>query len=136
MSPTTRNIRGTSRRRGSSGLSMLEVLAAMSLFAIVASAVGALASSSMLHTTQNRHYTIAAMLAQEELENLRGLDYVDLASRSSVSTESGMTYKVDSFVEPNVPANSMCRITVNVSWLGPEGPKSYEIQTIYTNVRG
>ena len=123
-------------RRRSSGFSMLEVLAAMSLFAIVASAIGALASSSMLHTTQNRHYTIAAMLAQEELENLRGLDYVDLASRSSVSTESGMTYKIDSYVQPNVPANSMSQITVHVTWLGPEGPKYYEIETIFTNVKG
>jgi hypothetical protein len=108
----------------------------MSLFALVASAIGALSTNSIRHTTQNRHYTIAAMLAQEELENLRGLDYVDLASRATVATESGMNYAVDTFVEPNVPVNGTSRISVDVSWVGPEGPKTYGIQTIFTDVRG
>ena len=53
----------------------------MTLFALVASAVGALATSALLHTTINRHYTMAAMLVQGEIEDLRSPAYPAIASR-------------------------------------------------------
>jgi prepilin-type N-terminal cleavage/methylation domain-containing protein len=54
-------------RRRSRGFSIIEVLAAMSLFAVLASAICAVATTSMRFTTSNRHATLAAMLAQREL---------------------------------------------------------------------
>jgi general secretion pathway protein I len=122
-----------SRRRQRGG-SLLEVLAAMTLFALVASAIGALAHSSITHTTQNRHYTIAAMLAQRELEDLRGLDYPSVVSRSSVATDSGQAYTIGTVVQPGAPVANTSTVTVTVGWLGPEGPKNYVVQTIFTDV--
>jgi prepilin-type N-terminal cleavage/methylation domain-containing protein len=124
------------RRRRTHGFSLLEVLAAMSLFALVAAAIGKLAATTMLHGAMNRHYTQAAMLAQEELEDLRSLDYADIASRSSLHVVAGASYTVSTAVAPNSPASGMKHITTTVYWSGPEGTKYYAAETIYTNING
>lgn len=112
----------------------MEVLAAMVLFALVASAVGALATQSMVHTVRNRHATNAALIAQEELERLRGLDYANLASSTSTVIMGGQTFSVNSNVAADSPADNMSTITVTVTWTGPEGARSYALQTIYTSI--
>jgi len=118
------------------GFSLLEVLAAMSLFAIVASAIGTLAVSSIQHSAQNRHYTTAATLAQAELEDLRSLDYPDIATRASLKTVGGESFNVSTVVAPDSPAPNMKHITVTVTWTAPEGTKTYAAETIYTNITG
>jgi type II secretory pathway pseudopilin PulG len=123
------------RRRRQRGFSLAEVLGAMTLFALVASAIGAIAATSMRHTAQNRHATVAAMLAQRELEDLRGLDYDDVVSRASTSTEEGLAYAIDTVVLDDTPAAGMKRITVGVSWTGPLGSRSYAVHTIFTSIR-
>ena len=125
-----------SRRRRQRGVSLIEVLAAMTLFALVASAVGALATSALLNTTINRHYTMAAMLAQGELEDLRGLDYPAVGSRASVQTVEGQVYNIDTVVAANTPAANMSLVTVTVRWNGPEGTRNYAVDTIFTDVTG
>ncbi len=116
------------------GVSLMEVLAAMVLFSLVASAIGALATQSMVHTVRNRHSTNASLIAQQELERLRGLDYVNLASSTSTMTMGGQSFNVASTVAANTPAANMSTITVTVSWSGPEGSRSYVVQTIYTAI--
>lgn len=121
-------------RRRQRGVSLLEVLASMVLFALVASAVGALATQSMVHTARNRHSTNAALVAQQELERLRGLAYTAMASGTSTKTMAGQTFNVVSNVATNNPAANMSTITVTVTWNGPEGTRSYVVQTIYTAI--
>ena len=88
----------------------------------------------MRHLVANRHGTQAAMLAQEELEYQRGLDYANLLARTQSKTMGGQSYSVQTAIVPNNPAAGMTRLTVTVSWNGPEGSKSYAVQTIYTAV--
>ena len=121
-------------RRRSRGFSIIEVLAAMSLFAVLASAICAVATTSVRFTTSNRHATLAAMLAQRELEDLRGLAYAAIVSRSTVDTVQGQTYTINSNVTDNSPAAGMKRIVVTVSWTGPEGSRDHEIETIFTSL--
>lgn len=121
-------------RKRQRGVSLMEVLAAMVLFALVASAVGSLTTQSMVHSVRNRHSTNASLIAQEELERLRGLDYVDLTSATTSMSMGGQSYSVVSNVAANTPAANMSTITVTVSWTGPEGARSYVVQTIYTSV--
>jgi len=121
-------------RRGERGFSLLEVLAGMSLFAVVASSVGVLATQSMRQTTANRHGTAAALLAQQEMERVRELEYADIVSASTSATMSGHTYVITTGVLNDTPAANMKQITVTVTWTGPEGSKSYAISTIYTDV--
>jgi len=116
------------------GFTLLEVLAAMTLFAIVATGVAALATQSMRRTSQNRNATGGVLLAQDELERVRGLPYDSIANTSSTTSLNGVNYTVATGVEDNTPAANMKRVTVTVSWNAPGGTKSYAVQTIYTNV--
>ena len=122
------------RRQHSRGVSLLEVLSAISLFSLVASGVGVLAVGSVRQTTQNRHGLSAAMLAQQRLEELRGLDYPAILPGSTTSTVNGIVYTVAHTVLENNPAAGMKLITVTVTWHGLGGAKSYAVQTIYTSI--
>ena len=122
------------KRRRQRGISLLEVLAAMTLFAIVASGTGALATQSIRRTAQNRHATAAVLLAQQELERLRGLPYANITPGVSSAAMGGQTFTVTTAVQADTPAANMSLITVRVSWTGAEGARSYAVQTIYTAV--
>jgi type II secretory pathway pseudopilin PulG len=122
------------RKRNTRGSSLLEVLSAISLFSLVASGVGALAIGSIRQTTVNRHGTAAAMLAQQRLEELRGLDYAQVLPYSTTATVNGLTYTVSHSVLENNPAAGMKTITATVSWNGPGGAKSYAVRTIFTSI--
>ncbi len=122
-------------RANERGTSLMEVLCAMTLFALVASGVAAMAANSMRATANNRQSTSAQMLAQEELESLRGLDYGDLATRDRSVEMSGETFDIHSEVIANNPASGMSHITVTVTWESPFGSRDYEIETIFTSIR-
>jgi general secretion pathway protein I len=123
-------------RRRQRGFSLLEVLSAMTLFALVASAVGALATTSMVFTIQNRHATTASQLAQRQLEDLRALPYTTITGGTSTAVVGGQSYTIVTSVQEDVPAAGMSSINVQVNWTGPEGARSYAVNTIYTAVNG
>lgn len=122
-------------RANQRGTSLMEVLCAMTLFALVASGVAAMAANSMRATANNRQSSAAQMLAQKELERLRGLDYDDIASGSRTESMEHQTFDIHSDVIANNPANGMKAITVTVSWNSPIGSREYEIETIFTSIR-
>jgi len=122
------------RRRNSRGSSLLEVLAAVSLFSLVASGVGVLAIGSIRQTATNRQGTAAAMLAQERLEELRGLSYAQLLPYSTTRVVNGLTYTIGHSVLEDNPAAGMKTITATVSWAGPGGAKTYVVRTIFTSI--
>ena len=124
------------KRARSRGVSLLEVLSAISLFSIVASGVAVLSVGSLRQTMQNRHGMAAAMLAQGQLENLRGLAYDDIQGGSMTNSVNGIVYQVATAVIDANPAPNMKNITVTVTWTGPGGAKSYAVQTIFTAVTG
>jgi Tfp pilus assembly protein PilV len=113
----------------------MEVLCAMTLFAIVASGVAAMAANSMRATANNRQSSAAQMIAQEELERLRGLDYDDIASATRTEHMANETFNVHSDVIANNPATGMSKITVTVSWTSPIGSRQYEVETIFTSIK-
>lgn len=106
----------------------------MTLFAVVASAICALATTSVRFTILNRHATAAAMLAQEELEELRGMEFDDVDDRGWLATVGNQNFAVDSTVSVNDPAAGMKHIVVTVSWTGPEGYRTHELETIFTSL--
>jgi Tfp pilus assembly protein PilV len=121
-------------RHAERGLSLLEALCAMTLFALVAAAMGTLAVASIRSTSANRHATVGAMLAQREIEELRGLDYPAVASRSSSALVNGTTYTITTNVQTDVPAAGMKDVTTTVGWTGPEGARTYVARTILTDI--
>ena len=122
------------RRRRQRGMSMIEVLAAMTLFAIAATGLAAFTATSLRFGADNRASGTAHMLAQRELEEQRGRDYADLETRSYMTTQHGQEFEVSTDVELDEPASGMAHVTVTVRWTGPMGLRSYAIETIYTDV--
>ena len=122
------------RRARQRGFSLLEVLSAISLFALVAASIASLATSAMRQTIWNRHATAAAILAQEEIEFLRGENYNTIDGRSALVSVEGQDYAVTTTVVRDAPAQRMSHITVRIDWTGPEGSRMYEIETILAPV--
>jgi len=122
------------RRASQRGISLLEILVAITLFALTASGLAAFAMHSLRRTSGNRTSTGAVIAAQHEIEDLRGLDYVAVASRSYATTISGHPYGVGTAVANNTPASGMKQVTVTVSWTEPLGPQSYVVRTILTQI--
>lgn len=118
------------------GFTLLEVLMAMSLFALVGTAVNVLSINAMRQSVYNRHGTTAVRLVQQELETLRGRQYTEIVNNASRATVAGLNYTIGTAVDVDTPAAGMKQITVKVSWTGLEGTKSYEVKTIFTSVTG
>jgi prepilin-type N-terminal cleavage/methylation domain-containing protein len=114
------------------GFTLVEVLFAMTLFALVGTAVNVLAIRGMRQSVNNRHGTTAVMLAQQQVETLRGMAYDDVLASTTTATVDGLVYTVRTVVVVDAPATGMKQITVTVSWTSLEGSQSYALDTVFT----
>ena len=121
-------------RRSQRGISLLEILVAITLFAITASGLAAFLVQSLRRTAGNRASTGAVIAAQHEVEDLRSLDYPAIVSRSYATTITGKPYGVGTVVQNDTPASGMKQVTVTVSYTEPLGPESYVVRTILTQI--
>jgi Tfp pilus assembly protein PilV len=122
------------RRSKERGTSLLEVLVAITLFALTSAGLAAFAVGSLRRTSGNRSSTGAVIAVQHELEDLRALDYVDVASRTYGITVGGHPYGIATTVANDAPAAGMKQVTVTVNWSEPLGPQSYVLRTILTQI--
>lgn len=123
------------RRIGQRGTTLIESLVALGLFAIVAGAVSNLLIVHMRIGSSNITRTTAIALAERELEDLRGMDYTQVAARNSTQKIAGMTYQVATSVVTDSPASGMKSITTTVSWTEPLGAQTYTLNGLYTAVK-
>ena len=121
-------------RRSQRGISLLEILVAITLFALTSSGLAAFLVQSLRRTAGNRASTGAVIAAQHEVEDLRSLDYPAIVSRSYATTITGKSYGVGTVVQNDTPASGMKEITVTVSYTEPLGPESYVLRTILTQI--
>jgi prepilin-type N-terminal cleavage/methylation domain-containing protein len=133
MSPSSTRNRTSSSTRGARGFSLLEVLFAMTLFALVGTAVNVLAIQSMRQTLHNRHGTTAVMLAQSQVENLEAARYDDIAAAHTTAAVDGLAYTIDTHVDVDTPGDGMKQVTITVSWTSLEGSDSYVVETVFTS---
>ena len=121
-------------RRSQRGVSLLEILVAITLFALTSSGLAAFLVQSLRRTAGNRASTGAVIAAQHEVEDLRSLDYPAIVSRSYATTITGKPYGVGTVVQNDTPASGMKQVTVTVSYTEPLGPESYVLRTILTQI--
>ena len=121
-------------RRSQRGVSLLEILVAITLFALTSSGLAAFLVQSLRRTAGNRASTGAVIAAQHEVEDLRSLDYPAIVSRSYATTITGKSYGVGTVVQNDAPASGMKQVTVTVSYTEPLGPESYVLRTILTQI--
>jgi prepilin-type N-terminal cleavage/methylation domain-containing protein len=121
-------------KRTSAGFSLIEVLVAMAIFAIAASAVTSLMYHSTSYLSGNNYQSQAITCAQASLEHLRMLDYDDVIDDSDECTGDGVSFDVVWEVTEDEPADGAKTIVLTVSWIEKGETKSYELETIYTTV--
>jgi type II secretion system protein I len=122
------------RRRRSGGFTLVEVLVALVLFAIVASGLAAFAVQSIRRTSDTRAATGAVLLAQQQLEDLRSLEYDDIAGGITTETLNGMDFTVNTDVDDDTPAANMKQVRIDVDWDSPLGQRHYVLETILTDI--
>ncbi len=121
-------------RRGERGATLLEALVALALFAIAVSAFGGLLTQQIRMQTTNGTSTQAVALGEKELEDIRSLDYDQIASRTNTATIGAKTFTITTQVVPDSPASNMKSVTTTVSWTEPNGAQKYTIYAIYTDI--
>ncbi len=121
--------------RGEAGMTLLETLVALGLFAISVATMGDFVVQQIRQSATNNHYSVAYSIAEEQLESVRALNYADMAAESGEIQKGAVTFRYSTAVAANSPAPNLKRITVNVDWNEPAGAKNVALETVYTAVR-
>ena len=125
----------TRRKLGQQGLSMLETLVALGLFAMTAATTSDFLVQQIRRTSHNNLHTVAYAVAEEHLEAVRAAKYNDMQGGTTQISKGSVIFDVATTVEANVPAPNLKQVTVSVGWNEPGGRRDVEVQTIYTSVR-
>jgi len=103
--------------RGERGFMMMEVLAALTLFAIVLTGLVPLLVSSTQGMDQGRRTTAATILARDKIEEIRSTDYAAVAAGVDKITETGSGASYDRvWIVGAGPTGDTQIVTVTVDW--------------------
>ena len=109
--------------RGVAGFTLIEVLAAMVVFAIASLGL-AIGVSSVIRANERSYLSsIATTLAQDKLEELKAMSPGSISSCSldcdiEVPTTDNVSFTRTWVVSDNVPATGVIQIVVTVDWDG------------------
>lgn len=123
-----------SRIRNRRGVTLIECVVALSLMTLCFAAVGNFVTSQMRAASSNNLSTVAFELAEQEMENIRTLDYNAMVSRSSTQTAGTVTFTTTTTVTADTPAPNMKKIAVQVAWTEQGVSKNVKVSSIYTQV--
>lgn len=123
------------RRLNARGISLIETLVALGLFAMTAATMGRFLVTQIRQASNSHLQTKALAMAAEQLEATRAQRFNDMESGTTTKTVGGVLYTIVTTVQDDTPANKLKTIDVNVSWKDPMGQKNVTVSTIYTEVR-
>ncbi len=129
------------RCRSKDGSTLIETLVAITVFAATASAAFNMLGMAVRTARENELNAFASALAVKEREDLRSLVYSAIATRDTYPSNNPKFYKNTAFtvhtdVQDSQPAANMKTVTVTVSWNYRSLPRTYALQTIYTDFSG
>lgn len=116
------------RRASQDGTSLIEVLAAVTLFAIIAAGAAAGTITTIRGTSTSRDVTAAAALIHDKIEQLRALDptanpvdlragpHSDASNPLTALGERGGMYRRTWTVTTNTPRRGLSEVVVTVTW--------------------
>ncbi len=131
-------------RPGEFGVSLLELVIAVSVLSIVMLGVAATIDSGLGLTRNNKNRSVAANLASQEMDLIRSADFASLVAGESVYDVNGVSYTVHRELTwvPRDAANGPCdgangdpellRARVWVSWPTMSGVKAPAADTVLT----
>ena len=119
-------------KRSDGGFTLVEVLMALMLAAMVGGAV----TSSVVFTTnivgENTLASEAITLAQSAMEDLRTVAYDDIDAGSEMSPDGQFTITRE--VLDDTPGPGMKEIEVIVTWEWKGQPRLYALHTVYSQI--
>jgi prepilin-type N-terminal cleavage/methylation domain-containing protein len=133
--------------RDDSGMTIIELLVAIVVFAVVASGVAVAMGSSLDLARNNRNRSVSANLASLEMDKVRSADFTTLAPGLVTSTRivDGVGYTIERDSEwvsqnattgacdsPSGSKPAYLRVTVEVRWPNMSGARPVTSQTILT----
>lgn len=107
------------RRHKESGMTLVEVLIAIFIFAIGIMAVAMMSGNALTYSASARHTTEASEIAQHKLESLLKAPYHHSDLDASVNPHGPVvvgSYKLSWEVAEDVPMTQMKTIHLNVAW--------------------
>jgi type II secretory pathway pseudopilin PulG len=135
------------REPAEEGLSLVELLVALSVFALVMTAVIATLGGALTLTRNNKSRSVAANLASQEMDQVRAASFTALAAGTVTTTQTvdNVKYSIDrqsswlTSTSTSSPCDSatgsslsFLRVTVSVSWPQMAGTRPVTSQTIIT----
>ena len=128
--------------KNQSGVSLLEVLSSMTIFAAVSAGLASTSVSTTRLNSNSRQTTVASFLIHDKVEELRSLDpatnpadfvtgsHSDANNPLSPIGEPGGVYTRSWQVIPNSPRVGLAEVLVAVSWNTPNGPRELRASTL------
>jgi prepilin-type N-terminal cleavage/methylation domain-containing protein len=116
------------------GVSLVETLVAVGLFAVGAAGTGGMLVHLIRLSAHNNLTTVAYALAEEKMEAYRALDFSSMESEAETVEYNAIDFNVESTVRPGVPGPEMSTIDVEVTWEDLLGDQSITVSTVYTDV--
>jgi hypothetical protein len=127
-------IRTPRRWAGNAGLTLIDTIVGLGLLLLSTATIGQFLVKQIQTGGSNTSYSTAYALAAEELEELRGLDYDSIASRSRSLQEGALTFTVATNVLADTPERNMKHISVDITWNDPGASQHVTVETIFTAV--
>lgn len=122
-------------RHWQEGFTLVETLVALAIFAVVSLAITSLMVKDTQMISENAQASRAIAFAQEALENLREVPVSSLINGSWPSITSGGTaFNVSWTATTNSPTVGMTAVVVMVNWQHKGSPRTYALQSIFTNL--
>lgn len=115
------------------GFSLIEILISLFLFSFVSLAIMSMCITSIKGNATSQHSIEATLLAQDKLEELKGVSTIALlASGSEADLQTpGSNYRYNrSWTVSAGPSSSSRLLVVTVSWPAGEGSKQVTVQTV------
>lgn len=117
--------------RSQRGISMLEVLAGLTIFAVVSAGLAATTIGTIRSNTTSREITTASALIHDKIEQFRALDpaanpadlsagsHTDPANPLTPLGDAGGSFQRSWVVTANTPKLGVSRVVVSVSFAAP-----------------
>jgi Tfp pilus assembly protein PilV len=126
------------RNKKRSGFGLIEVMAALTIIMIVMGAASAITTRSIAVTGSSQDKIVAAGLAQEYIEQVRGLNTATLPKTSYNRPVNKVSYKVELTVKKDTPSSGARMVIAKVTWTdrATHNPdQSYTLETVLTDWR-
>ncbi len=108
------------------GFTLIEIMVALVVMSIGLTALAAVQISAIRGNAFSKRMTTAVSIADEKLEQIKSMPYVDIVSESSTQiTQSDMNFTRQVTVTNNIPLANTKTINVTVNW--SEGSKSHSV---------